>query len=109
MAAPAEDGKENASGSATLKVDLDRLREEIAGLKNTVAGFGKRGAAEARAAADAKLDELHDELERAAGELHRRGQDTLAGVEQRVREHPITSLVAAFGLGLILSRLLDRR
>lgn len=107
--ADADEAKQDDRESSTLKVDLDRLREEIVGLKSTIAGFGKRGIAEARAAADAKLDELHDELERLAGDLHPRGQDALAAVERRVREHPVTSLLAAFGIGLVLSRFLDRR
>jgi ElaB/YqjD/DUF883 family membrane-anchored ribosome-binding protein len=105
----ADDARDDDRGSNTLADDLERLREDIAGLKSTLSGLGKRGAAEARAAADAKLDELHDELERLAGGLHLRGEDTLAGLEQRVRDHPVTSLLTAFGIGLILSRLLDRR
>ncbi|MEZ5906040.1 MAG: hypothetical protein R3C69_13405 [Geminicoccaceae bacterium] len=52
---------------------------------------------------------MHDELERLAGDLPLRGEDVLAGVEQRVRDHPFASLLTAFGIGLILSRLLDRR
>lgn len=105
----ADEAKDDDRGSSTLRDDLERLREDIASLKTTLAGLGKRGAAEARAAADAKLDELHDELERLAGDLPRRGQDTIAGIEQRVRDHPVASLLTAFGIGMILSRLLDRR
>lgn len=105
----ADDAKDDDREASTLEESLNRLREDVAGLKSSIAGLGKRGAADARAAADAKLDELHDELERLAGDLHRRGEDTLASVEQRVRDHPLASLFVAVGLGLVLGRILDRR
>ncbi len=105
----ADDAEDEDRERRTLEESLNRLREDVAGLKSSIAGLGKRGAADARAAADAKLDELHDELERLAGDLHRRGEDTLAGVEQRVRDHPIASLLAALGLGIVVGRILDRR
>ena len=78
----ADEAKDDDRGSSTLRDDFDRLREDVAGLKRTLASLGSRGAAEARAAADAKLDELHDELERLAGDLHLRGEDALFGIEQ---------------------------
>lgn len=115
MASRAADDAPNADAPSaprepgTPQDSLARLIEEVASLKATLAGLGKRGAAEARAAADAKLDDLHGELELLADELHRQGQDTLAGVEQRVRDHPLASLLVALGIGMVLGRLLDRR
>jgi hypothetical protein len=41
--------------------------------------------------------------------MYARGHDALVGVERTVHDRPLTSLLAAFGIGLILSRILDRR
>lgn len=93
----------------TLKEDIARLREDLASVKSTLATLGKRSAAQAKAAGSAKVDELQDEIERIMDDLQLRGRDTLAGVEKTVHERPLTSLLAAFGLGFLISRFLDRR
>ena len=38
-----------------------------------------------------------------------RGQEGVARLEQLVHERPLTSLAAAVGIGMILTRILERR
>lgn len=106
MAARDTDGDKDL---AALREDLTRLREDIASVKNTIAGIGRRSASDAKEAGSAKLSELRDELEQLGDNMYARGHDALSGVERTVHERPLTSLLAAFGVGLILSRFLDRR
>ena len=94
---------------AALREDLGRLREDISSVKSTIAAIGKRSASEAKAAGSARIAELRDELEQLGDNIQARGHDALAGVERTVHDRPLTSLLAAFGLGLVLSRFLDRR
>lgn len=94
---------------AALREDLARLRDDIASVKSTIAGIGKRTASEAKDAGSAKLAELRDELEELGDSMYARGHDALAGVERTVHDRPLTSLLAAFGIGLVMSRFLDRR
>ncbi len=106
MAARDTDGEKDL---AALREDLTRLREDIASIKSTIAGIGKRRADEAKEAGSAKLGELRDELEQFGDNMYARGHDALAGVERTVHDRPLTSLLAAFGVGLIMSRIMDRR
>lgn len=106
MAARDTDGDKDL---AALREDLARLREDIASIKGTIAGIGKRSASEAKEAGSAKLGELRDELEQFGDNMYSRGHDALAGVERTVHDRPLTSLLAAFGIGLVLSKFLDRR
>lgn len=88
-------------------------------------------------AADAKLEELHAEVERLtkalaeaqktmtdgveestetlretagemAGELNERAQEGISELQKQIAENPVQSALVAFGLGFILSRLLPR-
>lgn len=93
---------------AALREDLARLREDISSVKSTITGIGRRSASEVKAAGSAKLGELRDELEQFGDNMQARGHEALAGVERTVHDRPLTSLLAAFGIGLVLSRFLDR-
>lgn len=85
-----------------LRGDLDRLRQEL-----LAAGAEQGGAA--RAALEARLEKLRGELEGLSGELRARSQAGLARAEGMVRERPVTSLLAAFGIGMLIAHLLERR
>ncbi len=100
----------SAADVAALREELARLREDVARIAEALTGVGREKAEEAVAAGSAKLEELRREVERLTRELQTRGRDMVAGVEESVRERPLTSLMIAFGLGLLLSLLLvDRR
>ncbi len=92
-----------------LKEDLARLRADMRALKEHLASLGDREAAEAREAANARIGALRAELDRLGEEFGLRGGEIGRSLEERVREQPLASLLAAFGLGFLLSRLLERR
>ena len=56
-----------------------------------------------------KVEELGADLERAADALRRQGQASIAQVEDTIKERPLLSLLAAFGAGVLIARLLGRR
>ncbi|MDF1586162.1 hypothetical protein [Marinimicrococcus flavescens] len=85
-----------------LRRDVDQLRQEL------LAAGGERGAA-ARTAVERRLEAMRHELEGLPAELREKGQATAARVEAVVRERPVTSLLAAFGIGMLIAHLLERR
>lgn len=102
--------KGNEVDLSALQEELAQLREDVARIAGTLAELGRKGVEEVKSAGADRVEELRRELEQVSREVQRRGRDAVAGVEETVRERPFTSVLLAFGLGLILSRLLlDRR
>lgn len=93
-----------------LQEELAQLREDVSRLAGTLAELGRKGLEDVKSVGADRVEELRRELERVSREVQQRSRDALSGVEESVRERPFTSVLLAFGLGLILSRLLlDRR
>lgn len=83
---------------ALLKRDLSRLMEHVKSGSYDVAGGSTQDAVE-------RVSEEADRLYRA---LSRQGGKSLKAVGRQVEEQPLTSLLIAFGIGLISGRLLGR-
>lgn len=83
---------------ATLKRDFARLMEQM-----------KSGAIDG---ASETAEEVLSQLNERASELYERmsdrGERSIKVISRHVEENPITSLLVAFGIGLIASRLLSR-
>jgi len=91
-----------------LKADLKKLQADMAEL----AGSVKTAASEKAATAK---DQVNDEAQHALKELQNRlndlmgqGRETLDQAGEQIGQHPVSSLVGAFGLGFILAMLLER-
>lgn len=105
MAAESPKGR---PGAEDLQAQLDALRAEIASLAATLRDDGWKLA-----------ETLKDRAEGMSEEAGARARETLRGIraetdrledrlETQVREKPLQSLLAAFGLGLIVSIILRR-
>lgn len=93
----------------TLRQDLEQLRTDVAALRQHLVEAGAARVEAARAVGAARLGELEGGLVRLADGLGTQGREGLARLERTVKERPLASLLAAFGLGVLLSQLLDRR
>ena len=91
-----------------LKDDIEALRADLSSLTKTIKGMGSSAVEDVQALGAEKLDELRAEIERASGQVRRQGEASIAEIEQTVQERPLFSLLAAFGAGMLISRLLDR-
>jgi ElaB/YqjD/DUF883 family membrane-anchored ribosome-binding protein len=92
-----------------VKEHIQALRSELATLTTHLKGLSSAKLEQAQSAGSLKIEELSADLQRAADSLRRQGQTSVAQFEDTIREKPLISLLAAFGAGILIARLLDRR
>lgn len=85
-----------------LKADIAALRADMGSLIETMKEAG--------------LDQGRQYYQRASERIHQAGEttreraaDAYGAVGKEVEEHPLTSVLAAFGTGFVVGMLLDRR
>jgi len=100
--------------ASSTETDLETLKSDFAALNQTVAELSrdvrsllaaevKDSGEKAKSGFDDSVAGLRERLE----EIRGRGKQYFDTAEQKVGEHPYTSLVTAFGIGFILAKLLD--
>jgi hypothetical protein len=82
-------------------VDLDAILKDIAILKQDIGKLMDQVATGA-------VSSVNDEARRLYGSLAAEGERSAAAIAQQVEERPIASLLVAFAVGFIGSRLLMR-
>ena len=91
-----------------LRADMEALRKDLGSLLAAVGDgatdeFRSRGR-RARGAAERAGATIGE----AAEEAQRRGAEGLAALEQRIEDRPLGSVLIAFGVGLLIGKLLQR-
>ncbi|HLS69062.1 MAG TPA: hypothetical protein VK035_06930 [Kiloniellales bacterium] len=92
----------------TLRGDLNNLRADVRKLTDDLASAARTGASIASDEAEAEMKRLRADLDELYHRALSRGQASLESVEEHVERNPLTSLAVAFGVGLLLGKLLDR-
>jgi ElaB/YqjD/DUF883 family membrane-anchored ribosome-binding protein len=91
-----------------LRGDLAKLREDVAALTSAV-GDTLTGAVKAKAQkVGAAANGMLGRAEEFAHEAHARGREGVAAVEHQIEAHPLTSVLMAFGLGVLIGKWFDR-
>ena len=90
-----------------LKADIAKLREDIVGLTSAVKGAASENVAGAKAKAEERVHKAWSEIEQRLEDLLTEGKATFNKAEQQVGEHPVGSVLTAFGIGFIIAKLLD--
>jgi ElaB/YqjD/DUF883 family membrane-anchored ribosome-binding protein len=93
----------------TVKEDLAKLRSDIAELTQSLVDSGKDEISTARNRVRAGARSLGRELRETFNDTGERGLKTVESVEQLLTDRPLVSILAAFGLGLLVGTLLQRR
>jgi len=96
-------------GLSSLRLDLNKLRADLAEVAQALVDAGKTEAGEARARLEALAQQRLDEVRRALDAARHRGQDVADVLKKQVEEKPLTSLAIAFGAGVLLAALMRRR
>lgn len=86
------------TSAKSIEEDLAALREDLKNLTASVAGIAK-----------SKTGELRDEIGVRADRAVETGRQAAESVQDAVRERPVTSVCLAFGIGVIIGHILDRR
>jgi ElaB/YqjD/DUF883 family membrane-anchored ribosome-binding protein len=90
---------DRASDSArAIEEDIAALREDLKTLTASVAGLAKE-----------KGDNLRADLGAKADKAMASGREAAESMQDAVRERPMTSVFVAFGVGVLIGHLLDRR
>lgn len=90
-----------------LKQDFSKLRADIADLLSAVKDAGMERAAESGASLNEELQKRRERLRSALQGARVRGEKTIDDIEEGIAEHPLSSLLMAFGLGFIVAKLIN--
>jgi ElaB/YqjD/DUF883 family membrane-anchored ribosome-binding protein len=97
---------------AAAPVDLEALIDDLATLRTdfaAIVGQIKSGAVDhASERAEQLLGQISDRANELYETVSEQGTQSVEAVSERVRARPITSLLLAFGLGFIVSRMVLR-
>ncbi|MFO7582976.1 YqjD family protein [Guyparkeria sp.] len=104
--------KDPSAEVEALKKDLAQLRGDVTELLKAVKEQGERSVRdkahtareEVRGVFDDGMDALHHGYE----QVRARGEARVDEAEELVGRHPLTSVVAAFGIGFVIAKLMDQ-
>ena len=97
---------------ASPRADYDNLQQEITDLRrdfSTLLESLRKGSNGVSKEAETSIRELASHAQKIYGDLSRTSQHSLEAVGRTIEERPLASILIAFALGFIGSRLLDRR
>ncbi len=99
---------EAAPESGFLRAEFEKLRDELASIREMLATSGADMLSGSRAAAESRLASLQEQVGRLATEVKGQGNEVLQRLDHKVQERPLTSLAVAFGVGLLAAQLFRR-
>lgn len=89
----------------TLKSDISQLRADIQGLMGLVKEEGVSRVNDAKHYLEDELDGQRERIRETFNRAKECGKGTADEVERQIAEHPVGSLLTAFGIGYILAKL----
>jgi ElaB/YqjD/DUF883 family membrane-anchored ribosome-binding protein len=90
-----------------LKADLKAIRTDLGGLARILKDLGVGKVDEARSSVEEGVEAGREELRRRWEEARGRGRKTMDDFEQGIGQHPLSSVLAAFGVGFLIAKLMD--
>lgn len=94
-----------------LRSDLSNLQKDVADLVGMLRDLGVNKVEGMRSSIEDEIRSRREELRRRLNEARtgsrRAVEDAVEGLEQGIGQHPLSSLIIAFGLGFIIAKLMD--
>jgi ElaB/YqjD/DUF883 family membrane-anchored ribosome-binding protein len=87
-----------AAAARSIEEDLAALRDDVKNLSASIAALARQ-----------KTGEVMDELSYRTDQALETGRQAAETVQDAVKERPMTSVCVAFGIGVMIGHLLDRR
>jgi ElaB/YqjD/DUF883 family membrane-anchored ribosome-binding protein len=91
----------------TLKEDVAKLRTDVQSLTKALKDLGLEKVQGVRSTLAEEILAARGELQRRVGHARDYGRRAVDSLEEEIGEHPLPSLLGAFGIGFVLARLLD--
>src|SRR5262245_48599283 len=88
----------------TLRQDVEALKADLMAIRTDLKGLGRDLASAAKASADAAKDRVRSAVEAAAS----KGEEAAKKIHHAIEEKPLTSVLVAFGTGLLLGAILRK-
>lgn len=98
----------NESQYGRPEADLHELRSQVSEIGGQLSSLLDRAKRDGGAIAEAELNQLQVRLNSLMTDMRMRGREYMTRAEDTVREHPGTSLLAAFAAGAVLTLLLRK-
>jgi ElaB/YqjD/DUF883 family membrane-anchored ribosome-binding protein len=94
--------------TAKIDGDLDSVREDLAKLREDVANLATSLKGATSEALHEQIDAARARIDRLSGEARQQSRQTLDDLTDKIEERPLASILVAFGVGILIGRLLDR-
>lgn len=105
-----DEAKSNAHGDLDqLKSDLTKLRGDMGQVISSMVGLSRRRASTAREAAQSGIDQGIEQLHRRYRLMRRRTNRAADSLAETLSERPLTSVAVAFGVGMLLGKIISRK
>lgn len=92
-----------------LKAEMSKLRADFAGVAAALKGAGAAEAAALKGSTGEFAAHLKEQLHHVMEEAKVKGKKSVDAVEHQVGEHPFITILAAFGIGFLVAKVLDRK
>lgn len=89
----------------TLKADVAKLRADVSDLLDVLREIGAEKVESTKSSIEDEIRERRERLREAINRAEERGRRTSEDFERNIAQHPLSSVLAAFGLGFILAKL----
>lgn len=90
-----------------LRQDFDKLREDVGKLTETLKQLGLDRAHSTQEHLNERVNEARERLRERVDYAGKRSRAYYDDLEDRVGDHPLSSLLTAFGIGFVIAKLLD--
>lgn len=92
-----------------LRSEMAKLRADFAGVAEALKGAGRAKAGEVKEDAAEFVEGAEEEIKRILGIVRAKGKKSVEAVEHKVADHPFIALLAAFGIGFVVAKIIDRK
>ncbi|MFO8016205.1 MAG: hypothetical protein R6U32_03815 [Candidatus Woesearchaeota archaeon] len=100
--------EESQNELETLKSDVAQLRTDLGELMDSFRQKGQEQVDETKSWATSEVDHLRKQLKQAYGKARQEGQDVYETAHHSLETHPLTSIGLAFGLGLLIGKIISK-
>ncbi len=84
--------------------ELDRVKADLANLKTDISDIS----ASLRRLTEQKASQGRERVRKAAADSLEPAERTLHAAEREIEHHPLTSVAASFGIGMLIGKLVSR-